>query len=89
MPFDSESAKQAGQKSKRGVSDRTKLLNDLLKPEKAKVIFKVLEKKAEQGDMDAIKTYLAYCFGKPKETHDIGLSEEAVNIIMSRVTDGR
>lgn len=89
MKFDRQSAKEAGAKSKRGASERTKLLNELLNPKKAKDIFKKLEEKAEQGDMDAIKTYLAYCFGKPKETHDIGLSEEAVNIIMSRVADGR
>lgn len=91
MPFSSETetARQAGKKSRRGASDKTKLLETLLKPEKAKAVFAQLEKKALAGDMDAIKTYMAYCFGRPKETHEVGLTQETVNIIMSRVADGR
>lgn len=80
MKFDKNTASAAGAKSKRGASDRTKLLNDLLKPEKAKEIFKKLEEKAIGGDMDAIKTYMAYCFGKPKESVDITSNGESINI---------
>ena len=84
MPFDSNSASEAGKKSKRGLSERTQLLNELFNPDKAKKIWEKLEKDAEAGDMDAIKTYLAYVFGKPKESVDLNIPE-GIKLILKKV----
>jgi hypothetical protein len=87
MPFDSNSAKEAGQKSKRGVSERTQLLNELFKSDKAKAIWEKLEADALTGNMDAIKTYLAYIFGKPKETVDFNIPE-GIRLILKKHDSG-
>jgi hypothetical protein len=71
MALTSEQASEMGKKSKRGVSERTKILNALFTEEKAKEVFLKLEQIAISGDMDAIKTYLAYCFGKPETKIDV------------------
>ena len=71
MAFSSETARLAGQKSKRGISQRTRILDELFDKEKARAVFAVLEQKALGGDNDAIKTYLAYCFGKPEAKIDV------------------
>ena len=78
MAFTSETAKEAGQKSRRGISERAKILNALFKEETAQTIFIKLEEKAIAGDMDAIKTYLAYCFGKPEAKLDITSDGEQI-----------
>jgi len=78
--FNSERASEAGRKSKRGMSERTKLLNSMFNEEKAKQIFAELEKQAVEGDMDAIKTYLAYCFGKPEAKLDITSDGEQIGL---------
>lgn len=80
MPFSSETAKEAGQKSRRGASERTKLLNSFFKEDNAKKIFEELETQALGGDMDAIKTYLAYCFGKPEAKLDITSDGEQIGM---------
>ena len=80
MPFNSESAREAGQKSKRGASERTKLLNSWFKEDKAKQIFEKLEGQALDGDLDAIKTYMAYCFGKPEAKLDITSDGEQIGM---------
>jgi hypothetical protein len=87
VPFTSETAKEAGQKSKRGLSERTKILNELFDKEKAKTIFHELEKLALGGNMDAIKTYLAYCFGKPEAKIDITSDGEQIGPDLSRLSD--
>ncbi len=86
MAFSSETASEAGKKSKRGLSERTKILNDLFKEDKAKAIFLKLEEKAEAGDMDAIKTYLAYCFGKPEAKIDITSDGEQIGYDLNRLS---
>jgi len=78
--FNSESGSEAGKKSKRGLSERTKVLNALFKEEKAKEVFERLEQLAVSGDMDAIKTYLAYCFGKPEAKLDITSDGEQIGL---------
>lgn len=85
MPFDSEKAREAGQKSKRGLSERTKILNDLLKEENAREVFEQLESKAKAGDMEAIKLYLSYCFGRPKETIDLTSGEKPLSKLIVEV----
>lgn len=84
--FTSESAREAGKKSKRGLSERTKVLNELFDTEKAKSIFAKLEVLALDGNMDAIKTYLAYCFGKPESKVDITSDGEQIGADLSRLT---
>lgn len=78
MPFNSETASIAGKKSKRGLSERTKILDELFDKEKAKKVFQKLEAKALDGDNDAIKTYLAYCFGKPEAKIDVTSDGEKI-----------
>ena len=86
MPFTKETAAEAGRKSRRGISERAKILNDLFTEEKAKLIFQQLEQIALSGDMDAIKTYLAYCFGKPESKVDITSDGEQIGVDLSRLT---
>lgn len=78
MKFTSETAREMGLKSKRGMSERTKILNDLFDAEKATAVFRKVEALAVEGDMEAIKLYLAYCFGKPKESVDITSDGERI-----------
>lgn len=78
MLFNSETAKEAGRKSKRGLSQRTKLLNELFVEEKAVKVFAELEKQALAGDMEAIKLYMGYCFGKPEGKLDITSDGEQI-----------
>lgn len=78
MPFNSVTGKIAGAKTKRGLSERTKLLNDLFDETKAKKIFKQLQDKAVDGDLESIKLYMAYCFGRPKESMDITSDGEKI-----------
>lgn len=85
MPFDSETASQAGQRGKRGLSERTKILNALFDETKAKEVFEQLQTKALNGDMEAIKLYLSYCFGKPKETIDLQSGDKPLNKLIVEV----
>lgn len=85
MKFNSNTAREAGQRGKRGLSERTKILNELLKEENAREVFAQLETKAKNGDMEAIKLYLSYCFGKPKETIDIQSGEMPLNKLIVEV----
>jgi hypothetical protein len=78
MPFNSETASAAGKKSKRGVSERAKILDALFKEDRAKEVFKKLEEKALSGDLEAIKVYMAYCFGKPEGKLDITSDGEQI-----------
>lgn len=80
MPFNSETAAEAGRKSKRGPNERVKVLNELFEAnqDQAKEVFLLLQKKAQEGDMEAIKTYLAYCFGKPESKMDVTSDGEQI-----------
>jgi aryl-alcohol dehydrogenase-like predicted oxidoreductase len=67
--FNSESAKEARAKAApRGESKIRKLIRELADKETTVEIFNKLATLAKSGDMDAIKTYLAYVVGKPKDT---------------------
>jgi hypothetical protein len=66
-------------KSKRGLAERTKLLNDLFDTEKAKQVFEHLQEKAISGDWEAVKLFMAYCFGRPKESLDITSDSDKVS----------
>jgi hypothetical protein len=70
--FDSESAKAARAKAKpRGESKIKVWIREAADKEDTVSIFKKLAAMAKEGDMDAIKTYLAYVVGKPKESIQI------------------
>lgn len=75
--FDSESAKAARAKARpRGESKIKVWIREAADKEDTLTVFKKLLSMARDGDMDAIKTYLAYVVGKPKETHVIEGDEE-------------
>lgn len=86
MPFTSETASEAGKKSKRGISQRTKVLDALFDEDKAKAVFAQLESKALGGDLEAIKVYMAYCFGKPESKVDITSDGEQIGYDLSRLS---
>jgi hypothetical protein len=85
MPFNSESAKQAGQKSRRGEAKLTKLIRDIVDTDNAVKVFKQLEEQALSGDLDATKLYLSYVIGKPKEFVDITTDGEKINSVLVEV----
>lgn len=67
--FNSKSAKEARAKaSPRGESKIRKLIRELADKDSTVEVFNKLMQLAKAGDMDAIKTYLAYVIGKPKDT---------------------
>lgn len=67
--FNSESAREARAKaSPRGESKIRKLIRELADKDSTVQVFNKLMDLAKKGDMDAIKTYLAYVVGKPKDT---------------------
>lgn len=80
MPWNTETARLAGKKSKRGPGARAALLDHLFDDKAATKIFKQLELQAINGDMEAIKTYLAYCFGKPEAKLDISIDESSYDL---------
>ena len=85
--FNSETAKLAGSKSKRGASERTKVLNELFDSDKAKAIYQKLETEALAGNIRAIEIYLAYSFGKPEAKIDITTDGESLNNVSKLTTE--
>jgi hypothetical protein len=78
MKFTSETAGQYGRQNKRGASERTKILNEFFEENKetAIKILGQLQQKALSGDMEAVKLYTGYCFGKPKESVEHSTSDD-------------
>lgn len=78
MPFTSESAKEAGTKSKRGPSVAAIVLAEWREKNKDKAlgIIDMYLDQAAQGDIDSAKIILPYYFGKPKETLEIQSGSE-------------
>jgi uncharacterized membrane-anchored protein len=67
--FNSETAKEARAKaSARGESKIKAWIREAADKQETIGVFKKLTELANNGDMDAIKTYLAYVVGKPKDT---------------------
>lgn len=80
MPFTSETAAEAGKKSKRGATERVKMLNQFFEDNKGNIaeVLELLQKEAKAGNMEAIKNYLAYCFGKPEAKMDVTSDGEQI-----------
>ena len=77
MPFDSTTAKQAAAKAApRGESKLKKMFKEYADAEDIKDLFDKLKGMALEGDMDAIKTLLAYLIGKPVETKNVNVDAE-------------
>ena len=70
MPkFDSNSAKEARAKAAPRGENKIKVwIREAADKQSTIEVFKKLESMAKAGDMDAIKTFLAYVVGKPKDT---------------------
>lgn len=67
--FNSETARAAAAKaSPRGENKIKTWIREAADKESTIEVFKKLESMAKGGDMDAIKTFLAYVVGKPKDT---------------------
>lgn len=78
MPkFDSNTAKEARAKaSPRGENKIKAWIREAADKEDTIEVFKKLTELAKKGDMDAVKTYLAYVVGKPKDTLVVAGDEE-------------
>jgi aryl-alcohol dehydrogenase-like predicted oxidoreductase len=87
MPkFNSETARMAAAKSgPRGESKAKKWLREAADRQTTIKVFEKLTELANNGDMDAIKTYLAYVVGKPKET--VALVGDAENPIVFKLDE--
>ncbi|HEX8333294.1 MAG TPA: hypothetical protein VF622_11755 [Segetibacter sp.] len=85
MPFNSATAKAAGERSKRQPNKLLTAIRDASDKSKAIEIFQKLETMAVGGDMDAIKTYLGYVIGKPKESVDLTTDGEKVTGLIVEV----
>lgn len=69
MPFTKENAKEARAKaSPRGESKAKRWIREAADKESTIEVFDKLTEMAKSGDMDAIKTFLGYVVGKPKDT---------------------
>lgn len=75
--FNSETAKAAAAKaSPRGESKIKAWIRQAADKQTTIKVFEKLTELANQGDMDAIKTFLAYVVGKPKDTVVLAGDEE-------------
>lgn len=89
MGFNSETAKEARAKAApRGENKLKKLFKEYADADDVKDLFEMLKQMAMEGDMDAIKTLLAYLIGKPKETVDVTTNGESINTIRIVDIDG-
>lgn len=85
MPFTKETATEWGKKNKRGLSERTKILNELFDPNKATQVFEKLQEQALTGDLEAIRLFMAYCFGKPKESLDVTTDGDKISSLQVEI----
>lgn len=89
--FDSETAKKAGSKSKRGKSTLTVIRQQLVErnfnEDTFTAIWQRLEQMAVNGEMDAIKTYLGYVLGKPQQFMDVTTNGDSISIIIQQTPD--
>jgi aryl-alcohol dehydrogenase-like predicted oxidoreductase len=69
MPFTKDNAREARAKAApRGESKIKVWIREAADKQTTIQVFEKLTSLAKGGDMDAIKTYLAYVVGKPKDT---------------------
>lgn len=86
MAFTSESAKKAGEKSKRGESKNSKVVRDLISDEDSELALSKLKELAFGGqNFKALELFLAYAFGKPKQQDE---DQGQKNILIKVVEDG-
>ena len=76
--FNSDTAKEAGAKGKRGPSIASQILNEWREGNKDKglQVLNLYMSQALEGDIDSAKIILPYYFGKPKETLEIQSGSE-------------
>lgn len=67
--FTKETAKKAGKKSKRGESKKTKAIKELLSPHADDVSLQLVIS-AKDGQPWAVKLFMEYLYGKPKQEID-------------------
>lgn len=86
MPFNSKTAKEAAKKQRRGKSKATKAIKELLSPHADKVSLQLVQA-AQAGEPWAVKLFLEYLYGKPKQTIEMGtVGDIDINVTF---TDGR
>lgn len=69
--FTSKTAGKAGSKSKRGEAKATKAIKELLSPHADKVSLQLVTA-AQAGEPWAVKLFMEYLYGKPKQTIEMG-----------------
>lgn len=88
MPFDSETAKLAGAKGKRGPSSVTKAAREFITDEDKQTAFLKLREQMNEGNIKAIELLLAYAFGKPQQSVDHTTGGEAITKSTLKLPDG-
>ena len=68
----------AGRKSK---ENQLKLIEQMDAVEIPETLWKILAKKIKEGDTQAIKIWLSYRYGKPKQFTDVTTNGNQVNIL--------
>ena len=66
----------AGRKSKKYEVNLKKLMDGVLSPEE---VFSALSNEVLNGDVSAIKTWLEYYYGRPKQSLDVTTKGESMN----------
>lgn len=77
--FNSETARLAGQKSKRRPTIFTKTFCDIVDPSEAERLVLKLVEEANKGNIKALELCVAYILGKPNQNFDITSLGEQIN----------
>lgn len=87
MAFNSETAKKAGEKSKRGESQQSKAIRELITDDDAQTALSKLKDLAFTGqNFKALELFLAYAFGKPRQQDE---EQGQKTLIVKVVEDGQ
>ena len=85
--FTSKTAKEAAAKQKRGASKATKAIKELLSPHAGAISLQLVQA-AKEGQPWAVKLFLEYLYGKPKQSVDVNsIGAVDINITYSDVKE--
>lgn len=86
--FNSETARIAGQKSKRKPAVFSKTFCDIVTPDEAESLILKLVSEAQSGNMKALELCVAYILGKPQQSIDHTTGGEAITKSTLKLPDG-
>ncbi len=87
--FSSESAKEIGKRTKRGLSKEKKLIKDLITEEDKVAVYKTMKEMALiDKNPKMVELFAAYSFGKPEQSIDIKSDGEKITASLFMLPDG-